>query len=114
MAEPELVTLDSFFARRATASQSEAVRKVTSLAAELLTDQTDDPTSVWNGEEYGSRLTEIRQTLPGGKLAITAETQRVVDRHAIDAGVSAAADGLQIGINIMVTSEGLLRRDEDV
>jgi hypothetical protein len=110
----ELLTLDNFFKRRPTSEESETVRKTTSLAAELLTDRTDDPTSVWNGEAYGSQLSEIRRTLPGGTLAITAETQRVVDRHAIDAGVSAAADGLRIGINIQLTPEGLIREGEDV
>lgn len=104
-----IFTLDTFFVRRVAPNEDEEFRRATSLAAELGTDQTDEPRSVWAGSSYGSRLTEIRRTMPGGTLALTAEAQRIVDKHAIGGNVTAAGDDLRIGINIMLTREGLIR-----
>lgn len=102
-----IITLDDFWKRRPTDRESANVRKVVSLTADLMTDQTDETRSIWAGSTYGGRLTEIRRTMPGGTLALTSETQRIADKHAAGGKVVTTADGFRIGLDITLTEEGL-------
>lgn len=105
----ELLTLDDWFKRRETSEETETVRRTASLAAELGTDLQDTERSTWTVDgQYGSKVAEIRR-IPGATLALTAEVQRVVDRHAVGGTVTTDTDELRIDVDITLGTDGLNR-----
>ena len=99
-----IITLDDYF--RTPPANVPRMRKIASLAAEYGTNRVDNPDSVWSGIDYGGAIEEIR-AIPGATLAMSAETQRISDRHAVGGDVTIADDGARIGVTMRLTREGL-------
>lgn len=99
-----IITLDDFFRRPP--DDVPQIRQIVSLAAEIGTDRGENPDSVWSDIDYGGNVKEI-SSVPGATLALSAEFQRIADRHAVGGDVVVTQDATAIGARITITPEGL-------